>query len=143
MATELNRTAGNTYSLQSIVPELPAALQDNTDPTSNPTNDFLKLMVAQLQNQDPEKPIDGTALISQLTQMQSAFAVQRMSFLSQASQQVTTSAALLGRTVAIRDPKTGAELSGKVMSIDYSGKDPSILVNQQMYPLTAVSRVDV
>jgi flagellar basal-body rod modification protein FlgD len=143
MATDLNRTAGNTYSLQSIVPALPTALQDNTDPTSNPTNDFLKLMVAQLQNQDPEKPVDGTALISQLTQMQSAFAVQRMSFLSQASQQVTTSAALLGRTVFVKDPNTGAQLSGKVTSIDYSGKDPAITVNQQSYPLTAVSRVDV
>ena len=31
---------------------------------------FLQLLVAQLQNQDPLNPVDGTAFVSQLAQMQ-------------------------------------------------------------------------
>jgi flagellar basal-body rod modification protein FlgD len=141
MATNLNSPVGNTYSLQSIVPELPTALRSNTQQTEHPEEEFIKLMVAQLQNQDPEKPVDGTALISQLTQMESSFAVQRMSFLNQANQQITTSAAMLGRTVTLKDPATGAITMGKVASVDYTGKDPAIFVNNRAYPLTAVQQI--
>lgn len=140
MATNVT---GNTYSLQSIVPTLPTALQDTSanDPKDNPTEDFLKLMVAQLQNQDPDKPTDGTALISQMTEMQSAFAVQRMSYLSAAEQKITTSASLLGHPVIVTDPNTGAQVSGKVSTVDYSGSDPTVTVNNKVYPLTAVQTV--
>jgi len=31
---------------------------------------FLQLLVAQLQNQDPTNPVDGTAFVTQLAQMQ-------------------------------------------------------------------------
>lgn len=141
MATDLNSPVGNKYSLQSIVPQVPAALADPNAQSANPTEDFLKLMVAQLQNQDPDKPVDGTALISQLTEMQSAFAVQRMSFLSQATQQISTSAGLLGHSVIVEDPSTGAQSAGKVTAVDYSGTNPVVEVNGTPYPLTAVNRV--
>jgi flagellar basal-body rod modification protein FlgD len=38
-----------------------------TDPLAN-ANVFLKLLVAQLENQDPESPADGTQFITQLAQ---------------------------------------------------------------------------
>ena len=53
------------YNLQSIVPTPPASLRGTFREDEKPEEDFIKLMVAQLQNQDPEKPMDGTALISQ------------------------------------------------------------------------------
>lgn len=140
MATELNP---NRYTLQSIVPQLPASLRGEQSQQEHPEEEFIKLMVAQLQNQDPEKPVDGTALISQLTQMNAAFAVQRMSFLAQANQQISTSASLLGRMVVLKDPVTGAPLQGKVSSVDFTEKDPMILVNGKSYPLSAVNRVDL
>ena len=31
---------------------------------------FLQLLVAQLQNQDPTNPVDGTTFVTQLAQMQ-------------------------------------------------------------------------
>ena len=142
MSSQVSASAGHSYSLQSIVPTLPKALQDSAGPDANQTDEFLKLMVAQIQNQDPDKPVDGTALISQMTQMQSAFAVQRQSFLTQATQQITTSAALIGRLVTLSDPTTGAPISGKVTSVDYTQKDPQITVGNTNYPLTAVQRVD-
>src|SRR5258708_32842592 len=43
-----------------------------TSPTSNPVdkNMFLQLLVAQLRNQDPLNPKDGTQFVAQLAQFQ-------------------------------------------------------------------------
>jgi flagellar basal-body rod modification protein FlgD len=131
-----------TYSLQSIVPTVPQALKsDELD--ENPEEDFIKLMVAQLQNQDPDKPLDGTALVTQVTQMNAAIAMQRISYLTSRDNAVNTAASLLGRSVSLQDPNTGAQIAGKVQSVDYSSDSPQLVVDGQPYPLTAVSRVDV
>jgi len=41
-------------------------------------NDFLTLMSAQLQNQDPLKPLDSTAFVAQLAQFGSVSGIQKM-----------------------------------------------------------------
>jgi flagellar basal-body rod modification protein FlgD len=109
----------------------------------HPEEEFVKLMVAQLQNQDPEKPADGTALITQMVQMNAAIAMQRMSYLSTENHAVDTAAALLGREVTLQDPNTGAIVNGKVATVDYSKDKPTVLVNGNAYPVNAVQRVDI
>ena len=54
----------------------PTSGQTPTAPATNPTvsslanqNTFLQLLVAQLQNQDPLNPQDGTQFVSQLAQL--------------------------------------------------------------------------
>ncbi|MGA3203211.1 MAG: flagellar hook capping FlgD N-terminal domain-containing protein [Bryobacteraceae bacterium] len=55
-----------------ITPTIPAP--DPTSLTATQTanlaseNTFLQLLVAQLQNQDPEQPTDGTAFVTELAQ---------------------------------------------------------------------------
>jgi flagellar hook assembly protein FlgD len=132
-----------TYRIQSILPQPPAALADNANTQTNPETDFLKLMVAQLQNQDPDKPMDGTAMITQMTQMDAAIAMQRMGYLNKADNAVSTAASLLGRQVTLKDPHSGKSITGKVSTVDYSGNLPAVMVNGQPYPLDAVSRVDL
>lgn len=131
-----------SYRLQSLIPTPPSTLRTADPETEDPQSEFIKLMVAQLQNQDPDKPVDGTALVSQLAQMNAAIAMQRMSWLSTENHAVTTSAAMLGKNVLIQDPATGAKVSGQVSTVDYSGKRPEVIVNNKAYPLTAVVRVD-
>jgi flagellar basal-body rod modification protein FlgD len=121
---------------------VPYALRSN-ELQEKPEEEFIKLMVAQLQNQDPEKPADGTALITQMVQMNAAIAMQRMSYLSTENHAVATSAALLGREVNIADPKSGALVSGEVTTVDYSGDKPHVVVNGMPYPLDSVQRVDL
>lgn len=130
------------YHVLNIVPQPPAALQDSTSSSSNPELDFIQMMVAELQNQDPDKPMDPTTMVTQLSQMNAAMAVQREAYLTSANSQVSTAAQLLGRTVSLTDPATGAAIDGKVSTVDYSGKAPQVVVNGQAYPLNAVNRVD-
>ena len=122
------------YNLQSIVPTPPASLRGTFREDEKPEEDFIKLMVAQLQNQDPEKPMDGTALISQMMQMNAAVATQRMAYLSTENHLVSTAASLLGKDVTVRDPDTGVPVKGKVTLVDYNNARPTVTVNNKAYP---------
>ncbi|GGL44079.1 flagellar hook capping FlgD N-terminal domain-containing protein [Sporolactobacillus putidus] len=51
--------------------------QSNPNSTLN-KNDFLKLLVAQLTNQDPSSPLDNTQMVSQLAQFSSLEQTQNM-----------------------------------------------------------------
>jgi flagellar basal-body rod modification protein FlgD len=68
-------------------------------------SDFLTLMTAQLQNQDPLKPLDSTAFVAQLAQFGTVSGVQNMqtslSALSSAlqSSQMLTGASLVGHSI--------------------------------------------
>lgn len=44
-----------------------SASQNSTDSMGN-TSTFLSLLVAQLQNQDPTNPVDGTTFVTQLAE---------------------------------------------------------------------------
>lgn len=55
-----NSTTGTTNTAN-------AAGTDNTTALANQST-FLKLLVAQLQNQDPTQPVDGTTFVTQLAE---------------------------------------------------------------------------
>ncbi len=58
----------NTATLQKLgLLQSPAPATGN-DPTKLGQSDFLKLMTAQLQNQDPLQPLDSTQFLSQMAQ---------------------------------------------------------------------------
>jgi flagellar basal-body rod modification protein FlgD len=61
-------------SISLVTPNVTApAAASSTSSTAASTNYqtmFLQLLVAQLQNQDPMNPADGTQFVSQLAQMQ-------------------------------------------------------------------------
>ena len=67
----------NLINAAGMLPEKPAATQSSSQPAA-PTADpmvseqtFLKLLVAQLQHQDPTQPQDGTQFVAQLAQFSS------------------------------------------------------------------------
>ncbi|EKE73975.1 flagellar hook assembly protein FlgD [Gallaecimonas xiamenensis] len=69
--------------------------------------EFLQLMVAQINNQDPLNPIDGTEYVSQLAQMSTVEGIQNMMSLQSQSntlldtQQVLQSTQLVGKQVSV------------------------------------------
>jgi flagellar basal-body rod modification protein FlgD len=100
---------------------------------------FLKLLVTQLNNQDPLNPLDNAQLTSQLAQMSTVSGIEKLngavqSLLAQSgASQVLQSAALIGRTVlvpgkeaAVRDgtpEKFGIDLAGAADSVKLSVKN--------------------
>lgn len=68
-------------------------------------NEFLQMMVAQIQNQDPLNPLDGTQYVSQLAQFSMVEGVENLRVLQQQNltkmdtQQVLQSTNLVGREV--------------------------------------------
>ena len=70
-------------------------------------NEFLQMMVAQLQNQDPTNPLDGSQYVTQLAQFSMVEGVEQLKVLQQKSiammdtQQVLQSTDLIGRDVMV------------------------------------------
>jgi flagellar basal-body rod modification protein FlgD len=73
------------------------------------TDDFMKLFLAQLQNQDPTKPVDDQQMLSQLSMMSQIQTLQDVEKALSGSQ-LAQSSALIGKTV------TGPDVNGKAVN---------------------------
>jgi flagellar basal-body rod modification protein FlgD len=82
------------------------------------TDDFMKLFLAQLQNQDPTKPMDDQAMLSQLSQMTQVQTLQAVQTALEGSQ-LAQSSALIGKTVTGMDVN-GTAVNGVVTSVTQS-----------------------
>jgi flagellar basal-body rod modification protein FlgD len=102
-----------------------------SNPSSNlGENDFLKLMMDQLQNQDPLNPSDPTQYMSELAGFSSLEQETQIaqSTASASTQQASSSAlGLLGHTVSYQDA-SGVTQSGVVSKIDFSSSGPSLTI---------------
>ena len=104
---------------------------------------FLKLLVAQLRNQDPSKPMDSSELMAQTTQlstMEQLTALTKTSQESFALQMRMAAASLVGRQVTYAD-ESGATVTGAVTSVSYAGSVPTVTVGDKVVALDAVSSV--
>jgi flagellar basal-body rod modification protein FlgD len=107
----------------------------------NPQEDFIKLLVAQISNQDPDNPLDATQMITQYAQINAALGLNRLAKASEVFQKVQTAGTLMNQQVVVIDPITKGSLSGKVAGIDFSGVMPRINVGGQMFNLDDVTSV--
>jgi flagellar basal-body rod modification protein FlgD len=93
-------------------------------------NDFLQLMMDQLQNQDPLSPSDPTQYLSELAnfsslEQQTSIATNTSSSATQAAS--TSALNLLGHTVSYQD-SSGVTQSGVVNKVDFTSQGPSLTV---------------
>jgi flagellar basal-body rod modification protein FlgD len=99
-------------------------------------NDFLQLLVAQMQNQDPLNPQSDTQMAAQMAQFTSLTQSSAMS----SSLSMLQANSLIGSTVSLQiDPKTTA--SGVVQGVILNGGTPQIIVNGSTYDLSQVTSV--
>jgi flagellar basal-body rod modification protein FlgD len=104
---------------------------------------FLKLLVAQLSNQDPSSPMDTSDMMAQTTQlsmMESLSELQASSREQFALQMRMSAADLVGQQVTWKDAE-GTTQSGVVTSVDYSGSVPLLKVGTTDLPLDSVASV--
>ena len=95
---------------------------------------FLQLLVTQMQYQDPTAPMDNTAMVAQLAQFSSLEDMQNL----QQSFEGVQSYGLIGKTVTATDPTTQAQTSGTVSAV-YSTSGSYKLVIPKTTPDTVAS----
>ena len=104
-------------------------------------DDFLKLLITQLSNQDPTSPMEDTQFISQMAQFSSLEQMTNMneSFNKMAaminSSQVTST---LGKTVEV---DLGDTTSQGVVEATSFGANPQVMVNGMYYDLNKIQAV--
>lgn len=107
-------------------------------------DDFMKLLAVQFQMQDPMKPMEDTAFIAQTAQFtsleQSTTMANELTLLRTEQQRVVANS-YLGHRVTV-EAKDGTSISGDVTAVDNSGTAPRLLVNGDLYALSAVLRVE-
>jgi flagellar basal-body rod modification protein FlgD len=143
----------------SNVVQLPHDLQSNlrTDPLANAVSasqagrlgkqDFLKLLMAQLANQDPLKPMDDTQMIAQMAQFSALEETQQLRQIIQQSSNMATvvqAGALIGKYVQAGSPD-GSLISGVVDSINLESTEgvvtPTLSVDGQIVDYSTIRSV--
>ncbi len=87
-------------------------------------NDFLKLMIAQLQAQNPLEPSNGNEYVTELAQFTQLEQTTNLATSSELSNAVQ----LIGHTVKYGDPVTGAAATGTVQSVQSGTSGPTVTV---------------
>ena len=116
-------------SITPLTPTTPQPTGKATDLNSVDVNQFLTLMIAELQNQDPLNPMDNTQMLQQISQIRQIGATQQLESSLQAifvGQNLSTASGLIGKTVnALTDD--GKNVAGVVdrVTVEVDQKDDS------------------
>lgn len=119
--------------------------QSTTGPASQTmdANMFMKLLVTQLQNQDPSSPMDTNQMMTQTTQLAS---MEQLTSLNSTQTQDfalsmrTAAAAMIGQQISYSD-KDGNTITGKATSVSFSGATPTVTVGGVPVALDSVTGV--
>ncbi len=106
-------------------------------------DDFLKLMIAELQNQDPLNPLDNAQFLSQIATIREIGATSALSKTLDAvllGQNVSSAASLMGKQVsAVGD--SGNSVVGVVERVTIAGNDVKVVVRGESVRLTNVREI--
>jgi flagellar basal-body rod modification protein FlgD len=109
--------------------------------------DFLKLLMAQMQNQDPLKPMDDTAMIAQMAQFSALQATQQLNATIQQTsnvQTVASASALIGKYIQANNAD-GTTSTGAVTGVDFTTTSgvvaPNVVVNGKDVDYTTIVKV--
>ena len=88
-------------------------------------DDFLKLMIAELQNQDPLDPMENSEMLQQLSQMRAIGATDKLTSTLDSvlmGQNITTASTMIGKQIsALSD--SGENIEGTVDRVTVSAAD--------------------
>ncbi|AFA49276.1 flagellar hook assembly protein FlgD [Acetobacterium woodii] len=108
--------------------------------TSLDMDDFLKLMVAQLQNQDMNNTADTSEYTSQMAQFSMVQALTELNDLTK----TTYSVSLVGKDVTLAENNADGSLkvvTGTVEGVNLYNGDAQIIVGGISYPMSSIMEV--
>ncbi len=107
------------------------------------TQDFTKMLVAELQNQDPTNPVTNSELMQEVSQIRSIQATDGLTGTLQSvllGQSVATAGNLIGRAVQGKDTQ-GNDVSGTVRSVSLSAGNATLNLGTSTMPLGNVTQI--
>ena len=102
---------------------------------------FLKLLVAQMQYQNPMNPVDSTEFLNQAAQYASVEQLENMATQQaemRSLQMITVATGMVGNEVTAIDPATGEPITGVVTSVQFDGTEPLLVIGNTVVPVTGV-----
>jgi flagellar basal-body rod modification protein FlgD len=125
-----------------------ASSSNNADSTSAANNfsqaDFYKLLIAEMQNQDPTNPVDNKEMVLQLAQFSAVQSTQNLNtnmnnYINTAS--LSTATSMLGKQVVYVDSKTGTDVTGTVSAVKKSDSGYAVTVNNTDVALSNIRQI--
>ena len=114
-------------------------------------DDFMRLLVTQLKNQDPFKPVENQEFVAQLAQFSTLEQTQNMAnnlgslagLQNQLLQleSLAQGAGLLGKTVVYAKGENGEQAEGAVESVEVTAGGIVLRIGEDQVPLGAVMEV--
>lgn len=107
------------------------------------SKDFLKLIIAELQSQDPMNPTDTSDMLNQFNQIRTIASNDKLSDTLQGvllGQNVLTASNMIGMVVEGKN-EDGEKVIGMVDAVQVDGDDPQLLVGGSYMPLSNVLQV--
>jgi flagellar basal-body rod modification protein FlgD len=96
---------------------------------------FLQLLIAELKNQDPNQPMDGQTMITQLAQLnQTQASIQSASY-----QEESFASNLIGQSVT--GTAGGKIVTGTASSVSINGSTVTVQVNGQPMDVSTITQV--
>ena len=137
----------NVSSVSTLPSRKDATTANGTPIVSGPktlgSDDFMKLLAVQFQQQDPMKPMDDTAFIAQMAQFTSLSQTQTMTkqiTQMRSSQDLATANSYIGYKVTV-DNGDGTTGSGVVSGVQVDSAGPKIVVDGNPYAVSSVLTV--
>lgn len=106
--------------------------------------EFAKLLVAQISNQDPEAPLDPSQIITQNAQFTASLATVRLANQMAHYEQVAATMSAIGKPAEYVDPNdfTDTPQMGVVTGADYTTTPPSLIIDGKAIPMDNILRLD-
>lgn len=118
--------------------------KDKTGFNGLTSQDFLKLLITQLQNQDPASPMDSDELLNQISQMRALQANLELESALKGltlGQQLSSATSLIGKSITAVVGDSQTEVNGMVDSVVVKDGSTLLRVNGQDIPMSSVTNV--